>query len=162
MARVTQTSDIRLMDLLRGCGAKYEPVNGTPVAVSYGDVRAEYEVLCTGTAVADLSHTTRVLHKGEDALDLLNRLTTNDLGGLAAGDVATTVLTSEIGRVVDVVRVVRLAEDRLMLISESNEPGPLIEEHRKVHDPGRRSSRRRVVRNRPHRHSGTFGSCSYG
>ena len=50
-----------------------------------GDVRAEHEVLGTGAAVADLGHTTRVLHKGGDALDLLNRLTTNDLGGLAAG-----------------------------------------------------------------------------
>ena len=127
MAIVTQSSDTPLMDLLRGCGAKYEPVNGTPVAVSYGDVRAEYEVLGTGAAVADLGHTTRVLHKGGDALDLLNRLTTNDLGGLAAGGVSTTVLTSEIGRVIDVFQVVCLATDQLMLISESNEPGPLIE-----------------------------------
>ena len=114
------------MDLLRGCGAKYEPVNGKPVAVSYGDVHAEYETLGAGAAVVDLGHTTRVLHTGRDALDLLNRLTTNDLGGLSAGDVSTTVLTSEIGRVIDVFQVVCLAEDRLMLISESNEPGPLI------------------------------------
>ena len=127
MASVTQSSDTPLMDLLRGCGAVYEPVNGKPVAVSYGDVRAEHEVLGTGAAVADLGHTTRVLHKGGDALDLLNRLTTNDLGGLAAGGVSTTVLTSEIGRVIDVLQVVCLATDQLMLISESNEPGPLIE-----------------------------------
>ena len=115
------------MDLLRGRGAKYEPVNGKPVAVSYGDVRAEHEVLGRGAAVADLGHTTRVLHKGGDALDLLNRLTTNDLGGLAAGDASTTVLTSEIGRVIDVFQVVCLATDQLMLISESTDPEPLIE-----------------------------------
>ena len=127
MARVTQSSDTRFMDLLRGCGAKYEPVNGKPVAVSYGDVHAEYETLGAGAAVVDLGHTTRVLHTGREALDLLNRLTTNDLGGLAAGGVATTVLTSEIGRVIDVVQVVFLADDRLMLISESCEPAPLIE-----------------------------------
>ena len=116
-----------MMSPLRGRGARYETVSGKPVAVSYGDVRAEYEALGTGAAVTDLGHTTRVLHTGRDALDLLNRLTTNDLGGLAAGGVATTVLTSEIGRVIDVVQVVCLTNDRLMLISESSDPDPLME-----------------------------------
>ena len=113
--------------LLLGYGAVYEMIGGKPVAVSFGDVRAEYEALGNGAAVTDLSHTTRVMHTGRDALDLLNRLTTNDLGGLVAGEVATTVLTSEIGRVIDVFQVARLQPDWLMLISESLDPKPLIE-----------------------------------
>ena len=127
MARATQSIDTSLLDLLRGRGAIYESVNAQPVAVSYGDVQAEYETLCAGAGVADLSQTTRVMHTGADALDLLNRLTTNDLGGLSTGEVATTVLTSEIGRVIDVFQVARLATDRLMLISDSLDPDPLIE-----------------------------------
>ena len=46
---------------------------------------------------------------------------------MIAGEVATTVLTSEIGRVIDLFQVVRLGSDRLMLISDSFDPGPLIE-----------------------------------
>ena len=127
MAKATQSSDTSLLDLLRDRGAIYESVDRQPCAVSYGDVQAEYETLGAGAGVTDLSRTTRVLHKGPDALDLLNRLTTNDLGGLAPEGVATTVLTSEIGRVIDVFQVLCLAADRLMLISESTDPDPLIE-----------------------------------
>ncbi len=115
------------MDLLRDFGAQWDTVNGKPVAVAYGDVSEEYEALVNGAGITDLSHTTRVTHTGRDALDLLNRLTTNDLGGLVVGQVATTVLTSEIGRVIDVFQVVRLEPDRLMLISESPAPDPLVE-----------------------------------
>ena len=114
------------MELARECDAQFESVNGKTVAVSYGDVLAECAALVNGVGVTDLSHTTRVLHKGRDALDLLQRLTTNDLGGLDAGEVAAAVLTSEIGRVIDVFRVVRLGPDQLMLISESLDFGPLM------------------------------------
>ena len=115
------------MDLVRECGAKFETVDGKTVAVSYGDVRSECNALRAGAGVVDLSHTTRVLHKGRDALDLLNRLTTNDLGGLGVGEVAATVLTSEIGRVIDLFQVARLEPGRQMLISGSFDPDPLIE-----------------------------------
>ncbi len=115
------------MDALVDYGAQWETVNGKPVAVAYGDVSAEYEALVNGVGIADLSHTTRVMHTGGDALDLLNRLTTNDLGGLVAVQVATTVLTSEIGRVIDVFQVVRVEADRLLLISDSLAPDPLVE-----------------------------------
>ena len=114
------------MDLMRASGAQFKSISGNTVAVAYGDVRAECNALRAGAGVTDLSHTTCVLHTGRDVLDLLNRLTTNDLGGLDAGKVATTVLTSEIGRVIDLFQVARLEPDRLMLISDSFDPGPLV------------------------------------
>ena len=127
MARAPQTADTPLMDLVRERGAQFESINGRTVAVSYGDVLAECAALRDGAGVIDLSHTTRVLHTGRDALDLLNRLTTNDLGGLGVGEVATTVLTSEIGRVIDLFQVVRLGSDQLLLTSDSFDPEPMIE-----------------------------------
>ncbi len=127
MAGEVPSTESPFTGVLRGFGAQWETVNCKPVAVTYGDVSVEYEALVNGAGIADLSHTTRVMHTGGDALDLLNRLTTNDLGGLVVGQVATTVLTSEIGRVIDVFRVVRLEADRLLLISESLVPEPLVE-----------------------------------
>ena len=55
---------------------------------------------------------------GEDARDLLNRLSTNlvDPAG-AAGEVAVTVLTSDRGRIVDLVYVVHCGDHQMMLTS---------------------------------------------
>lgn len=127
MTTANQSTETSSTKFLRDSGVEYEAIGGKPVAVSFGDVRAEYETLGNRAAVVDLSHTTRVMHTGRDALDLLNRLTTNDLGGLHVAEVATTVLTSEIGRVIDVFQVVCLRPGRLMLISESIDSKPLIE-----------------------------------
>ncbi len=55
---------------------------------------------------------------GEDARDLLNRLSTNlvDPDG-AAGEVAVTVLTSDRGRIVDLVYVVHCGDHQLLITS---------------------------------------------
>ena len=55
---------------------------------------------------------------GEDARDLLNRLSTNlvDPDG-ATGEVAVTVLTSDRGRIVDLVYVIHCGDHQLMLTS---------------------------------------------
>jgi folate-binding protein YgfZ len=47
----------------------------------------------------------RLRVKGEDALDLLNRLSTNNVIDLKAGDVMNTVLTSSKGRIIDLLQV---------------------------------------------------------
>ncbi len=90
-----------------------------------------YTALKQGVAILDLSPSTRLEHKGPDALDLLNRLTTNDLSNLTPGRAAATVLTSEIGRVIDLFMVVCLQPNRLLLISDSQNPDPLVENIRK-------------------------------
>ena len=55
---------------------------------------------------------------GEDARDLLNRLSTNlvDPDG-AAGEVAVTVLTSDRGRIVDLVYVIHCGDHQMMITS---------------------------------------------
>ena len=58
---------------------------------------------------------------GEDALDLLNRLSTNALVDLPAGSGAHTVLTSNKGRIVDVVFVLRRPDHLLLLTGGGNE-----------------------------------------
>jgi len=64
------------------------------------------------------SNAGRLRLTGEDARDLLNRLSTNlvDPAG-AAGEVAVTVLTSDRGRIVDLVYVIHRDDHQLMLTS---------------------------------------------
>ena len=54
-------------------------------------------------AWADRSTYGRVTVKGADRLDLLHRLTTNDLTGRKSGDGRQTVLLTEKARIIDVI-----------------------------------------------------------
>jgi folate-binding protein YgfZ len=58
---------------------------------------------------------------GADTLDLLNRLSTNELSKLQPNQGARTVLTSDKGRIVDVLTVVVSSEGALLLCSQGNE-----------------------------------------
>ena len=86
---------------------------------SHGDVADGYGALTSGAAVVDRSHTSRVEHAGKDALDLLNRLSTNYLMALEPGTALRTALTSDRGRIVAVLTVVRPSPDRLLLLTDS-------------------------------------------
>ncbi|MGQ9489690.1 MAG: CAF17-like 4Fe-4S cluster assembly/insertion protein YgfZ [Anaerolineae bacterium] len=64
-----------------------------------GEHYTAYRAACTTAAFADLSEHGWLRLTGRDRLDLLHRLSTNDLRKLGAGQGAPTVLTSAIGRV---------------------------------------------------------------
>ncbi|MAT38541.1 MAG: hypothetical protein CL946_02930 [Ectothiorhodospiraceae bacterium] len=59
--------------------------------------------------------------KGAEALDLLNRLSTNRVVGMTQGDARETVLTNEKGRIIDVVTVLACEEGLCILTSEGKE-----------------------------------------
>ena len=63
---------------------------------------------------------------GEDALDLLNRLSTNKVDHLEPGHWAPTVLTSDRGRIVDLLCVVH-AGDHVLLLTSPGQQQPVIE-----------------------------------
>ena len=75
---------------------------------------AGYEALQSGAGLLDRSCVGRVSFSGDDALDLLHRLSTNDLLALEPGEAAHTVLTSPKGRIVDLLYVLRRDEDNLV------------------------------------------------
>ncbi|PKB73240.1 MAG: hypothetical protein BZY75_02960 [SAR202 cluster bacterium Io17-Chloro-G7] len=83
----------------------------------YTDVASEYESATTAAAVHDASYMGRLKATGEDALDLLNRLSTNELVGLEPGQGAPTILTTDRGRILDAIIVVNTGEHVLLLTS---------------------------------------------
>ncbi len=68
-------------------------------------------------ALADRSHTGRLKLTGEDALDLLNRLSTNKLDDLPPGGVTGSVLTTNKGRIIDLLFIARQDDHLLVLTS---------------------------------------------
>ena len=75
---------------------------------------ADYDALRSGAGLVDRSSVGRLKFSGDDALDLLHRLSTNDLLALEPGQAAHTVLTSPKGRIVDLLYVLRRDEDNLV------------------------------------------------
>ncbi|HEY4612279.1 MAG TPA: hypothetical protein VII11_04795 [Bacteroidota bacterium] len=67
----------------------------------------------------DVSDRPLVYLKGRDGLDLLQRISTNDVSRLALGESVQTILTNEKGRIVDVLSVVKLEQDSLLLAGNS-------------------------------------------
>ena len=73
--------------------------------------------LSTGTAMFDVSNYGRLSVRGDDALDLLNRLSTNDLELMRPGGGMETVLTTNKGRIIDLLRILHMGDHLLMLTS---------------------------------------------
>jgi folate-binding protein YgfZ len=83
----------------------------------YGDASTEHWALTHGAALVDRSQVGRLHISGTDALDMLNRLSTNKLEVLPFGESAPTVITSPKGRVVDLLMVGARTEHLLCLTS---------------------------------------------
>ena len=72
----------------------------------------------TEKAVAfDISDFGRLRVSGEDAIDLLDRLSTNDFKLLQVGSGIGTVLTTNKGRIIDLLRILQRDSDLLMITS---------------------------------------------
>lgn len=76
---------------------------------------AAYRAARDGAIVVPRTDRERLLFRGKDALDLLHRLTTNDLKGLRPGEGAAAVFTTPKGRILDLVLFHRLPEGVLAI-----------------------------------------------
>ena len=81
----------------------------------------EHRALHSGVALVDRSDVGRLCLKGDDALDLLNRLSTNELATLEIGAGAATVLTTNKGRIFDLLLVHRRNDDLVVFTSPGNQ-----------------------------------------
>ena len=80
-----------------------------------------YHTAKRAAAVADVSERGLLRMVGEDALDLLHRLSTQDLLALQPGEGAATVLTTSKGRILDVIVVQRRADSLRLHVSPGNQ-----------------------------------------
>ena len=87
------------------------------IPVAYSSVDEEYTAATQGIGVLDRSHMGRLKAIGTDALDLLNRLSTNKMDDLALDAVMGAVLTTNKGRIIDLLFILRQADYLLILTS---------------------------------------------
>ena len=89
---------------------------------AYSDTAAEYRSVTEGAGLHDNSRAGRLKATGEDALDLLNRLSTNGVVNLRPGRGAPTILTTDRGRILDLLGVVNTGDYTLLLTSPGCQP----------------------------------------
>jgi len=97
-------------------GAKMVPFAGYLMPVQYEGVNAEHEIVRTGVGVFDVSHMGEFLLKGPKALDLIQRVTSNDASKLFDGRAQYTCLPNETGGIVDDLLVYRISEEEYLLV----------------------------------------------
>jgi folate-binding protein YgfZ len=92
-------------------------VGGQAVPLHYGSPADEFASAHSGVVVIRRSHEGRLRVTGRDRLDLLHRMSTNDVNSLKPGAAQETVLTTPIARIVDLLWVVNRGETGLCLTS---------------------------------------------
>ena len=99
-------------------GAKFDSgVSDLALPAHFGDSEREYSAARDAVALLDRSSFGRLRITGADSLDLLNRLSTNKLIDLQPGRGAGTVLTTNKGRILDVLVVANIGEELLIITS---------------------------------------------
>ncbi|MGH2566840.1 MAG: YgfZ/GcvT domain-containing protein, partial [Bacteroidota bacterium] len=71
----------------------------------------------------EVSARSLLLLEGKDGQDLLQRLSTNDVAKLEIGRVTQTILTNDKGKIVDVLSVIKRAENSLLLSCQTEGEG---------------------------------------
>ncbi len=97
-------------------GAKMVPFAGYNMPVQYVGINAEHDTVRKGVGVFDVSHMGEFILKGDKALDLIQRVTSNDASKLYDGKVQYSCLPNENGGIVDDLLVYRMDEKTYMLV----------------------------------------------
>jgi aminomethyltransferase len=116
MEVATALKHIALNDVHVQWGAKMVPFAGYLMPVSYEGINAEHETVRNGVGVFDVSHMGEFIVRGEGALELIQRLTSNDVAKLVDKKVQYSCIPNETGGIVDDLLVYRIDEKTYMLV----------------------------------------------
>lgn len=105
-----------LHDLHINLGAKMVPFAGYNMPVRYTSDIEEHNTVRNGVGVFDVSHMGEFILKGDKALDLIQKVTTNDASKLVDGKVQYSCLPNEKGGIVDDLLVYRINQKEWMLV----------------------------------------------
>ncbi len=97
-------------------GAKMVPFAGYNMPVQYEGINAEHETVRNKVGVFDVSHMGEFILKGDHALALIQKVTSNDASKLHDGKVQYSCLPNEEGGIVDDLLVYRIDEKTYMLV----------------------------------------------
>ena len=103
-------------------GAKMAEFAGYNMPISYTGINDEHAAVRNNAGVFDVSHMGEFILKGEHALDLIQRVTTNDASKLTNGKAQYSCLPNKDGGIVDDLLVYCLEENKayMLVVNASN------------------------------------------
>ena len=102
-------------------GAKMVPFAGYNMPVRYSSDIEEHMTVRNGVGVFDVSHMGEFTVRGPNALDLIQRVTSNDASKLVDGQAQYSCLPNETGGIVDDLIVYKIKDnDYLLVVNASN------------------------------------------
>lgn len=116
METTTELKNVALVDTHTKLGAKMVPFAGYLMPVSYSGLNEEHATVRSSVGVFDVSHMGEFILKGENALDLIQRVTSNDAAVLEDGKIQYSCLPNDKGGIVDDLLVYRIDSKTYMLV----------------------------------------------
>ncbi len=107
---------IPLHDVHVALEAKIVPFAGFEMPVRYSSDKAEHIAVRTAAGMFDVSHMGEFLVKGPNALDLIQKVTSNDASKLVDGQAQYSCFPNDKGGIVDDLIVYRFKENDYMLV----------------------------------------------
>ncbi|GMQ31084.1 glycine cleavage system aminomethyltransferase GcvT [Algoriphagus confluentis] len=111
-----QVKKIALNDLHVALGGKMVPFAGFNMPVRYSSDNEEHLCVRNGVGVFDVSHMGEFLVEGRHALDLIQKVTSNDASKLVVGQAQYSCFPNETGGIVDDLIVYKFSEEKYMLV----------------------------------------------
>lgn len=108
--------EIALNDIHKALNAKIVPFAGFNMPVSYEGVNIEHETVRKAVGVFDVSHMGEFLVSGENALELIQKVCSNDASKLMDGKAQYTCMPNETSGIVDDLIVYRMNRDKYLLV----------------------------------------------
>ncbi|UUC44390.1 glycine cleavage system aminomethyltransferase GcvT [Flavobacterium cerinum] len=97
-------------------GAKMVPFAGYNMPVQYEGVNIEHETVRNGVGVFDVSHMGEFFLRGENALALIQKVTSNDASKLVDGKAQYSCLPNNEGGIVDDLIIYKIADNNYLLV----------------------------------------------
>jgi aminomethyltransferase len=97
-------------------GAKMAEFAGYNMPISYTGINDEHAAVRKNAGVFDVSHMGEFILKGEHALDLIQRVTSNDASKLTAGKAQYSCLPNENGGIIDDLLVYCIEENKVYML----------------------------------------------
>ncbi len=103
-------------------GAKMAPFAGYNMPISYSSITDEHAAVRNDVGIFDVSHMGEFILKGEQALDLIQRVTSNDAAKLTNGQAQYSCLPNNEGGIVDDLIVYCVEENNvyMLVVNASN------------------------------------------
>jgi aminomethyltransferase len=120
-ATATELKSVALEQKHISLGAKMVPFAGYNMPVTYAGLNEEHADVRNAVGVFDVSHMGEFILKGDNALDLIQRVTSNDASVLTDGKAQYSCLPNDKGGIVDDLLVYKIdAKTYMLVVNASN------------------------------------------